>query len=172
MNLSRQKSLLVLGLLAAVIAAFFFWQREANDRNERQELSRTVIGSEDELEWRNTLSPEAYAILREGATEKPYSSPLNDEKRPGTYVAADTGEPLFRSEDKFDSGTGWPSFTRPIRPDAVIERPDNSLFTERTEVLSTAGGHLGHVFNDGPAPTGLRYCMNGAALRFIPDEKQ
>lgn len=171
MNPAIQKSLLVFGLLAVAFAGFFSWQQgKKNDQTERQALSRVAPQSDDE--WRAKLSPEAYAILREGRTERPYSSALNNEKRSGTYVAADTDEPLFRSEDKFDSGTGWPSFTRPIRPEAVIERPDNSFFTERTEVLSTAGGHLGHVFNDGPAPTGLRYCMNGAALRFIPDEER
>ncbi len=170
MNPTFQKSLLALGLVAVGVIGFFAWQQAGkNDRAERQASADRSPQSEDE--WRAKLSPEAYAILRDGGTERPYSSPLNNEKRPGTYVAADTGEPLFRSEDKFDSGTGWPSFTRPIRPDAVIERPDNGLFTERTEVLTTAGGHLGHVFDDGPAPTGLRYCMNGAAPRFIPDEK-
>lgn len=160
--------LVLLGL--GVGGVFWYWQHTQRSAQEnRRTLSRVVPQTEDA--WRGKLSPEAYAILREGGTEKPFSSPLNAEKRPGTYVAADTGIPVFRSEDKFDSGTGWPSFTQPIRPEAVIERPDNSLFTERTEILSTAGGHLGHVFKDGPPPTGRRYCMNGAALRFIPDEK-
>lgn len=118
------------------------------------------------------LSPEAYRIVVNKGTEPPFSSPLNAEKRPGTYVAADTGEPVFRSEDKFDSGTGWPSFTRPITPEAILTQQDNTLFVERTEVLSRAGGHLGHVFPDGPPPTGLRYCINGLALRFVPDEAE
>jgi methionine-R-sulfoxide reductase len=157
MNPTFQKSLLVTGLLALFGGGLFFWQSEQRaDQKERESLSHLVPEPEDE--WRSRLSPEAYSILREGGTERPFSSPLNDEKRPGTYVAADTGEPVYRSEDKFDSGTGWPSFTRPIKPAAVIERADNSLFSERTEILSTAGGHLGHVFMDGPAPTGLRYC--------------
>lgn len=118
------------------------------------------------------MTPEQAKILRDKGTEPPFSSPLYNEQRKGTYVSADNNEPVFRSEDKFDSGTGWPSFTRPIAPDAVKTEEDNSLFTTRTEVLSKAGGHLGHVFNDGPAPTGLRYCINGDALKFVPDEKQ
>ena len=110
--------------------------------------------------------------MREAGTERPYTSPLNDEHRPGTYVAADTGEPLFRSETKFDSGTGWPSFYAPINNEVLVEHTDTLLGYERTEILTRNGSHLGHVFPDGPEPTGLRYCMNGLALRFIPDDEQ
>ncbi len=121
-------------------------------------------------EWKKVLSPEQYAILREEGTEKPFTSPLLDEHRPGTYVTADCGDPVFRSEQKFDSGTGWPSFWAPISKDAVIEKVDTRYGMKRVEIRSRCGGHLGHVFSDGPEPTGLRYCMNGVALKFIPDE--
>lgn len=117
------------------------------------------------------LSPSQAYILKNKGTEIPFSSPLYHESRPGTYLAADTKEPVFRSEQKFESGTGWPSFWAPISPEAITVIQDQSLGIERTEVLSTSGGHLGHVFNDGPEPTGLRYCINGDALIFVPDEK-
>ncbi len=120
---------------------------------------------------RKILTPEQYEIMRQKGTEAPFTSPLNEEHRAGTFVAADTGEPLFRSEAKFDSGTGWPSFYQPISPDAVVEHTDVTFGMSRTEVLTRNGSHLGHVFPDGPNPTGLRYCINGAALKFVPDKK-
>jgi len=119
-------------------------------------------------EWRRTLGPERYAVLREAATERPFSSPLLNEHRKGTFLCAGCALPLFSSATKFESGTGWPSFWKPLAH-AVVTRPDHSLMMERTEVLcERCGGHLGHVFDDGPRPTGLRYCMNGLALNFRP----
>ena len=120
-------------------------------------------------EWRSLLTPEQYRVLRHEATERAGTSPLNHEKRSGTYVCAGCGQPLFRSDMKFDSGTGWPSFFTAL-PDALDTRVDRKLLMVRTEYYCPrCGGHQGHVFEDGPAPTGLRYCNNGVALRFEPD---
>ena len=118
-------------------------------------------------EWRRLLKPAAYDVLRQEGTEPPYTSPLNNEHRRGVFVCAADGNPLYDSRTKFDSGTGWPSFYQPISKAAVETRKDGSLFMTRTEVhCARCGGHLGHVFDDGPKPTGLRYCMNGVALAF------
>ncbi len=119
-------------------------------------------------QWRQRLSPEQYRILRDQNTERAGSSPLNREHRRGTYACAGCNLPVYRSQDKFESGTGWPSFIRPI-PNSVRTRPDRGLIFERTEVhCRRCGGHLGHVFDDGPPPTGKRWCMNGDALKFAP----
>ncbi len=123
-------------------------------------------------EWRASLAPEAYRVLREHGTERPGTSPLNAEKRQGTFACAGCGTPLFESGTKFESGTGWPSFFAPIEG-GVGTTTDRSFFMTRTEVhCARCGGHLGHVFPDGPPPTGLRYCMNGAAMRFEPVTKE
>ncbi len=123
-----------------------------------------------DAEWRKLLSPDAYAVLRHEATEPPFSSPLDEEKRSGTYACAGCALALFSSKTKFDSGTGWPSFWAPL-PDAVTTKRDTSLMMIRTAVAcARCDGHLGHVFDDGPKPTGLRYCMNGVALAFHPRE--
>ena len=124
--------------------------------------------SKTEAAWKALLAPEQYAVLREENTEPPNSSPLLDEHRKGTFACAGCDLPLYASETKYDSGTGWPSFFD-VLPNAVGKKEDNTLFSTRTEVhCRRCGGHLGHVFDDGPQPTGLRYCMNGLALKFVP----
>ena len=121
-----------------------------------------------EAEWRKMLSAEQFNVLRQHGTERPWTSPLNKESRRGTYVCAGCELPLFKSDTKFDSGTGWPSFWTPIEG-AIGTTVDTSFLMRRTEMhCRRCGGHLGHVFDDGPKPTGLRYCINGVSLKFIP----
>lgn len=125
--------------------------------------------SKTKEQWREELSPEAYYVTREHGTERPFSHPLNEEKREGSYNCVCCGAPLFTSGAKFDSGTGWPSFFAPASVGAVSEHEDRKLFTTRTEIrCARCEAHLGHVFPDGPNPTGQRYCMNGTALKFTP----
>jgi peptide-methionine (R)-S-oxide reductase len=140
-----------------------FFKRETATPAEHYEVEKP------EAEWRRELSPEQFRVLREHGTERPGSSPLNAEKRPGTFLCAACGQALFEAGAKYESGTGWPSFWAPIDDNAVGTQTDRSLFMTRTEVhCARCGGHLGHLFPDGPKPTGQRYCMNGAALRFQP----
>jgi len=162
--MSRRNTLLRLGALSGLLAGlrglFASTPAQAAAPQRVYEVNKT------DAEWKALLRPEQYQVLRKAGTERPHTSPLNKEKRTGVYSCAACALPLFSSSTKFDSGTGWPSFWQPLDK-AVVEETDSSLFMTRTEILCRrCGGHLGHVFKDGPRPTGLRYCMNGVSLTF------
>ena len=161
--LNRRETLRTAGLFAGAAAGLHSLFASAS-----AQAASPYAALHTEAEWKKLLTPAEFGVLREGGTEPPNSSPLNREKRQGTFVCAACALPLFSSDAKFESGTGWPSFWAPIKG-AVDEKEDGVFFFKRVEVLChRCGGHLGHVFEDGPKPTGLRYCMNGVALKFEP----